>query len=56
MSINPRLRYADNEGAMPCIDPFVLGRVMDAICNGHAPTMRDRVVKALAALRRRLAR
>ena len=56
MSINPRLRYADNLGSMPCIDPLALGRLMDRVCNGHAPTLRDRVVKALAELRRRMAR
>ena len=55
MSINPRLRYAENNGALPCIDPLVLGRVMERICHGHAPTLRDRITKALARLRKRLA-
>jgi hypothetical protein len=35
---------------------MALGRVMDAICNGHAPTLVDRVRKALAQLRKKLAR
>lgn len=56
MSIDPRLRYSDNLGACPCIDPLALGRVMDAICNGHAPTLAQRIVKALAQLRKRIAR
>ena len=56
MSINPRLRYADNLGTLPCIDPLLLGRVMDRLCNGRAPTLRQRVVVALAQLRARLIR
>jgi hypothetical protein len=56
VSINPRLRYSDNLGALPCIDPLLLGRVMDRLCNGHAPTLRQRVIAALAQLRTRLSR
>jgi hypothetical protein len=56
VSIDPRFRYADNLGACPCLDPFALGRVMDAICNGHRPTLADRVKRALAQLRKRLAK
>jgi len=56
MSIDPRLRYSDNLGACPCIEPLALGRVMDAICNGHAPTLADKVRRALAELRKKLAR
>jgi hypothetical protein len=56
MSIDPRLRYSDNLGACPCIEPLALGRVMDAICNGHAPTLADKVMKALAELRKKLDR
>ena len=56
MSIDPRMKVSDNLGACPCIEPLALGAVMDAICNGHAPTLRDRVVKALAELRKRLAK
>ena len=56
MSIKPRLRYADNLGTLPCIDPLLLGRVMDRLCNGRAPTLRQRVVAALAQLRNRISR
>jgi hypothetical protein len=56
VSIDRRLIISDNLGACPCIEPFALGAVMDAICNGHRPTLRARVVKALAQLRKRLAR
>jgi hypothetical protein len=56
VSINPRLRYADNLGTLPCIDPLLLGRVMDRLCNGRTPTLRQRVVVALAQLRNRLSR
>ena len=55
MSINPRLRYADNLGALPCIDPLTLGRLMDRLCEGSKPSLASRVRKALADLRRRLA-
>jgi hypothetical protein len=56
MSIDPRLRYSDNLGACPCLDPLALGRVMEAICNGHRPTLAGRVKRALAQLRKRLAK
>ncbi len=56
MSINPRLRYSDNLGACPCLDPLALGRVMEAICNGHQPTLADKVKRALAQLRKKLAK
>ena len=56
MSINPRLRYADNFGSMPCIDPLALGRLMDRVCNGHAPTLLDQVIKSLVNLRKKIAR
>jgi hypothetical protein len=56
VSIDRRLIISDNLGACPCIEPLALGRVMEAICNGHRPTLRARVVKALAQLRKRLAR
>jgi hypothetical protein len=56
VSIDPRLRYSDNLGACPCLDPVALGRVLDAICNGHAPTLADKVRRALAQLRKKLAR
>ncbi len=56
MSIDRRLRYSDNLGACPCIEPMALGRVMDAICNGHVPSLADRVRKTLSHLRKKLAR
>ena len=56
MSIDPRMKISDNLGACPCIEPLALGRVMDAICNGHAPTLADKVRRALAQLRKKLAR
>jgi hypothetical protein len=56
VSINPRLRYADNLGTLPCIDPLLLGRVMDRLCNGRTPTLSQRVIAALAQLRTRLTR
>jgi hypothetical protein len=55
MSIDPRMKVSDNLGACPCLDPLALGRVMDAICNGHRPTLADRVKRALAELRKKLA-
>jgi hypothetical protein len=56
VSINPRFRYADNLGACPCIEPLALGAVMDALCNGRVPSLAERVAKALAQLRKKLAR
>jgi hypothetical protein len=35
---------------------MILGRVMEAICNGHQPTLADKIKRALAQLRKRLAR
>ena len=55
MSIDRRLPVSDNLGWQPCLDPVVLGRLMDRVCEGRGLTLRDRVVKALANLRRRLA-
>lgn len=54
MSIDPRLRLSDNHGWQPCIDPVALGRLMDRVCEGKRPSLRSRITKALAALRRRL--
>ena len=56
MSIDRRMIISDNLGACPCIEPVVLGAVVDRICNGHAPTLRDRVTRALAQLRKKLAK
>jgi hypothetical protein len=56
MSIDPRFRAADNFGYHPCIPPLLLGRALDRLDQGRAPTLRERVVKALATLGRRMAR
>ena len=56
MSIDRRFILVDNQGWQPCLDPVALGRLMDKVCEGRGPTLRARVVKALANLRRRLAR
>ncbi len=57
MSNDTRLGViVDYHGQRPCNDPMILGRVMEAICNGHRPTLADRVKRALAKFRRKLAR
>jgi hypothetical protein len=56
MSTDRRLPISDTLGWQPCLDPVALGRLMDKVCEGEQPTLRDRVAKALANLRRRLAR
>jgi hypothetical protein len=56
VSIDPRFRAADNLGACPCIPPMLLGRALDRLDQGRGPTLRGRVIKALANFRRRLAR
>ena len=56
MSTDRRFVIADNQGWQPCLDPVALGRLMDKVCEGRGPTLRARVVKALANLLRRLAR
>jgi hypothetical protein len=56
MSTDRRLPISDNLGWQPCLDPVVLGRALDRLDQGRGLTLRDRVAKALAQLRRRLAR
>lgn len=56
MSITPRPTVADNLGWQPCIEPHVLGRLMDRLCEGRAPTLREKVTKALDQLLKKLAR
>lgn len=56
MSIDRRILTVDNHGWQPCLDPVVLGRLMDRVCNGRAPSLADRVSKALANLLKKLAR
>ncbi len=54
MSIDPRMKLSDNLGWHPCIPPMILGRALDRLDQGRGPTLRERVVKVLANLRRRL--
>ena len=56
MSINPRIKIADNYGWRPCIDPLALGRAMDRIYEGRSPTLISKVVKTLDRLRQRINR
>ncbi len=57
MSNDTRLGViVDYHGQRPCNDPMILGRVMEAICNGRRPTLADRVKRALAQLRKKLAK
>ena len=56
MSIDRRFVISDNQGWQPCLDPVALGLLIDKVCEGRGPTLRARVVKALANLRRRMAR
>lgn len=56
MSIDRRILVIDNHGWQPCLDPVALGRLMDRVCNGRAPSLRQRVIACLGNLRRRLAR
>jgi hypothetical protein len=56
MSIDPRFKVSDNLGWNPCVPPMVLGRALDRLDQGRGPTLRQRVIKGLANLRRRLAR
>ena len=55
MSIDRRSVVVDNLGWQPCIEPMLLGKLMDRVCEGRAPSLRARVVKALANLRKRIA-
>ena len=54
MSIRPLI--VDRTGARPCLPTGSLLAVCERIAQGHAPTLRDRVVAALAQLRRKMAR
>jgi len=56
VSTDRRLPISDNLGWQPCLDPVVLGRALDRLDQGRGLTLRDRVAKALANLRRRMAR
>ena len=54
MSIDRRILAIDNHGWQPCLDPVALGRLMDRVCEGKRPSLRVRIGKALAQLRRRI--
>ena len=56
MSIDPRFKVSDNLGYHPCVPPMLLGRALDRLDQGRGPTLRARVIEALAALRRSIAR
>lgn len=46
----------DYHGQRPCNDPMILGRLMDRLCEGKAPSLTERVIRALADLRKKLTR
>jgi hypothetical protein len=54
MSIRPTI--IDRNGNSPCIPQVALLMAMRRAAEGHAPSLADRVRKALAQLRKRLAR
>jgi hypothetical protein len=55
VSIDRRLPVSDNLGWQPCLDPVALGKLMERVCNGKRPSLRARIIKGLAAFRRKLA-
>ena len=56
VSIDRRILAIDNHGWQPCLDPMTLGRLMDRVCNGRAPSLLARVTNALAHLRKKISR
>ena len=54
MSIYPTI--IDRDGSRPCIPQLALLGAMRAAAEGRPPTLRSRVVKALAHLRKKLTR
>ena len=56
MSIDRRNVVVDNLGWQPCIEPMLLGKLMDRLCEGRTPTAIERIGRALANLRKKLAR
>jgi hypothetical protein len=54
MSIRPTV--IDNNGSAPCIPQLALLGAMRAAAEGREPTLRVRISKALAQLRKRLAK
>ncbi len=54
MSIRPTI--IDNHGSAPCIPQLALLGAMRAAAEGRVPSLRVRISKALAQLRKKLAR
>lgn len=54
MSIAPR--HIDRDGSNPCIPQLALLQAMRAAAEGRAPSLTQRITKALAELRKRIAR
>jgi hypothetical protein len=54
MSIRPTV--IDNNGSAPCIPQLALLGAMRAAAEGREPTLRVRISKALAELRKKLAK
>ncbi len=54
MSIRPTI--IDRDGSRPCIPQLALLATMRAAAEGHAPTLADKVRRALAQLRTKLSR
>jgi len=53
VSIYPTI--VDRDGSRPCIPQLALLAAMRAAAEGHAPTLADKVRKALMQLRKKLA-
>ena len=54
MSIRPTI--IDRDGSAPCLPQLALLGALRAAAEGRAPSLRARVVKTLANLRRRISR
>jgi hypothetical protein len=54
MSIRPSV--IDRRGEQPCLPANALLAVCERIAQGHVPTLRERIVAALAQLRARISR
>jgi hypothetical protein len=54
VSIRPTI--IDNHGTAPCLPPLALLGALRAAAEGRDPSLRVRVVKALAQLRKKLAK
>jgi hypothetical protein len=54
MSINPRLRYADNQGWQPCLPPMLLGALLAKAQAKKPLTIIQKAVRAYNSLRDKL--